>query len=441
MFAGGDGSTLSLDFTTMSGLDSRFTFTRASIGTYIDSAGLVKQKEADTFYTNGFEAARFDHDPTTLAPRGLLLEGSATNLLTDSEDYSGWASGATTVSDETGALAPDGVSTPDRISDNSSNAEHNRARTVSTSTVTTYTASAWFKNPATNGRQYAGFQMFAGGGTDTGGVLALWDFNTGVQSSTLGYGGKATPSSVAATQYPNGWWKVSLSLTVTGTLTAVNLRLVLSNNGSTTTTYANSGTALGILAWGAQLEAGSGASSYIPTGAGTVQRAADVCNMTGTNFSSWFVDGSPYSMLFKYSMNNPSAWAGTNVDRGVGLLSNNLNNPRVFINAAYRVASGSGDIGRFIRVFDSGTLDMAPGTYPAAASNVALAFAVNTNDSAVYGSNQIIGTDSSNTLLTGYNQFAIGRTGGATQHINGCVSLIKYWPQRLPNATLQGLVA
>ena len=34
----GDGSTLSLDFTAMSGLDSRFTFSRASTATFINSS-------------------------------------------------------------------------------------------------------------------------------------------------------------------------------------------------------------------------------------------------------------------------------------------------------------------------------------------------------------------------------------------------------------------
>ena len=37
----GDGSTLNLDFTAMSSLDSRFTFSRTSSATYINSAGYV----------------------------------------------------------------------------------------------------------------------------------------------------------------------------------------------------------------------------------------------------------------------------------------------------------------------------------------------------------------------------------------------------------------
>jgi len=573
MFAGGDGSTLSLDFTTMSGLDSRFTFTRASTATFINSSGLVQFANANLmtysnprqtgtawgtvgtvtwgsstltdptggsnaqsvtfgtaasamfntsgttvvsgithtfsvwlrsatgtttvrigdanvapvatvtltttwqrfscqyttsgtndggaiysqtgtpsaeFYVWGAQVQpgavvgdlietsgtidrnvpRFDHDPTTLAPRGLLLEGSATNLLCWSETFAtsggatNWFYNLNTVSSES-ETNPAGGATSIQFRETGGSGP--LGQNVSAPSTALYTFSVWVRGSVYNGV------------TTTQCRLAMFDGSVYVTISISKLSG---PGSVSGTQFGSvtglsltEWTRVQITTAATFTAGATFGPRIFSGSTALETDAS-------VLVWGAQLEVGSGASSYIPTGAGTVQRAADVCNMTGTNFSSWFVDGSPYSMLFKYSMNNPSAWAGTNVDRGVGLLSNNFNNPRMFINAAYRVVSGSAAIGRFVRVYDSGTLDMPTAPDPlASANNVALAFAVNTNDSAVYGSNQIIGTDSSNTLLTGYNQFAIGRTGGSTQHINGCISLIKYWPQRLPNATLQGLVA
>jgi hypothetical protein len=72
----GDGSTLNLDFTTMTATADLtaggLTFTRGSTGTRINASGFVE--------TMSNNVARFDHDPTTLAPRGLLVEGSATNI-------------------------------------------------------------------------------------------------------------------------------------------------------------------------------------------------------------------------------------------------------------------------------------------------------------------------------------------------------------------------
>ena len=68
----GDGSTLNLDFTGGS-LDSRVVLTRsAATATYINSSGYVASAAVNE--------ARFDYDPTTLAAKGLLIEGQAINI-------------------------------------------------------------------------------------------------------------------------------------------------------------------------------------------------------------------------------------------------------------------------------------------------------------------------------------------------------------------------
>ena len=80
----GDGSTLSLDFTTMSGtIDSRITFSRAdatALATFVNSSGIVTNVATA-------QAPRFDFDPTTLAAKGLLLEAPATNLCLQSNTF------------------------------------------------------------------------------------------------------------------------------------------------------------------------------------------------------------------------------------------------------------------------------------------------------------------------------------------------------------------
>lgn len=52
------------------------TFTRASTGTYFDSAGVLQSA--------AINVPRFDYDPTTLLPRGILIEESRINALANS---------------------------------------------------------------------------------------------------------------------------------------------------------------------------------------------------------------------------------------------------------------------------------------------------------------------------------------------------------------------
>lgn len=67
----------SLDLNFLSGvLDSRITFTRASVGTYFDGTGAIQTATSNV--------PRFDHNPTTLASLGLLIEETRTNLLLNS---------------------------------------------------------------------------------------------------------------------------------------------------------------------------------------------------------------------------------------------------------------------------------------------------------------------------------------------------------------------
>jgi hypothetical protein len=55
--------------------------------------------------------------------------------------------------------------------------------------------------------------------------------------------------------------------------------------------YSASSPYKGVLIWGAQVELGTGASSYIPTTTAQITRNPDLALMTSTNFSSWFTGG------------------------------------------------------------------------------------------------------------------------------------------------------
>lgn len=74
------GPALNLQFAGSTTLDPRITFTRASTGTYIDSAGALQSA--------AINVPRFDYNPTTLQPLGLLIEEARTNILLNSATLS-----------------------------------------------------------------------------------------------------------------------------------------------------------------------------------------------------------------------------------------------------------------------------------------------------------------------------------------------------------------
>ncbi len=74
------------------------SFTRAFIGTFVDSQGLVE--------TASVKRERFDHDPATLATNDLLLEGARIDILTQSNTFTigAWGIARATVTNSTDFL-------------------------------------------------------------------------------------------------------------------------------------------------------------------------------------------------------------------------------------------------------------------------------------------------------------------------------------------------
>ena len=79
-------------------------------------------------------------------------------------------------------------------------------------------------------------------------------------------------------QLENGWFK--FSITSTSTASAVNCRIYLGKDGVWTSPYVGDGTS-GVYVYGAQLEQGSYATSYIPTSGSTVTRNQDIFTRDG----------------------------------------------------------------------------------------------------------------------------------------------------------------
>ena len=422
MLRRGDGSTLSLDFTSMSSLDSRFTFSRSSAtSTYINSSGLVT--------TAGTNVPRFDYDPTTLAPRGLLIEGSATNLIYWSETFDttgaainwNWTAsnvtrGTVTTTNPTGSSA-----TVVKIQETTANGVHCPLIVYSTLTSSAYTASVFAKAVE---RQY--LQLFDNGGSAAYAMFNLSGIGTVVSEST--------PGIATITPYPNGWYRITMR---TPTLTNLNLQLRLSTDG-TTTSYAGTLNS-GLYIWGAQLEAGSGASSYIPTGASQVQRAVDemtMANIAALNFNQsggtvfMQVEGNPRNRdTFPYF----AAFEQSPSGRGWSFLRLNNTSGGVLrmLGTAFNTSLTTG-ITSSNHTRPSGRFKFATTLEPTVARTTYV----------IAGGSALVDTASAFTLPTiGSLKFNNTTETAATDFTSVWISQLKYWPTVLTNAQLQAITA
>ena len=265
--------TLDLAFAQTKQLDSRITFTRSSTATYVDENGIIQTAAVNT--------PRFDHDPVTGESLGLLIEESRINLFTYSEDFNsgGWIVTASTVTSNT-VTSPAGTTTADTIIPNTTNALHRTYFVVSLSNTTVYTTS-YFIKPFENYKK-----VFLRIGGQSNSPVVVWNTQTKTVDDARGI---FTSSFIE--EYPNGWYKIGLTMTTNLTTFAPNLGVVSDSytfeSATNEVRFTGDGTS-GAYIWGAQLEQGSFPTSYIPTSGSTVTRSSDNASFVGTNLTDWF---------------------------------------------------------------------------------------------------------------------------------------------------------
>ena len=279
----GDGSTLTLDFTTMSGtLDSRITFSRADAtarATFINSSGFV-----ETVATA--QAPRFDFDPSTLVAKGLLLEAPATNVTINGQYSFGnnWgASAGINVNAVSGTAG-----TPIARINGPDNG------TLTGTSITKDTGGTFirlFTNTTVEPVKQYTYSLYVRAGTGGENFFRLATFNNGNWMDTVG--GCSDPT-VTITNQSGGGTKFANLPTTRWVRVWVVFTTAAGQVSIAQAIYPNldNGTAAINYIWGAQVELGSVPSSVILTGATSVTRAVDTAIIAaGTNFSSWYTGG------------------------------------------------------------------------------------------------------------------------------------------------------
>ena len=248
------------------------TVTRASTKMCVNRSKLLASVAINTL--------AYDHDPLTGVPNGILSEPAATNLLLRSEEFANasWTKTRSSISANTIA-SPDGATTADTFVEDATAANsHFVQQTISGTTNTNpYTFSVWVKaSTRTNIRiRLAEAVLFAQA------VLSDFNLTTGVITRTT-ISGTAVAGTSTITAYANGWYRCSITATLGGVQTGIIAQLFL-NDGTDSYNYTGDGTS-GLYLWGAQLETGSVATSYIPTTSGTVTRSADAVSIAASLF-------------------------------------------------------------------------------------------------------------------------------------------------------------
>jgi hypothetical protein len=309
-----DGLALDLQFAADKTLTARKgptpVFTRANAtATFIGSNGLIQ--------TAGVDIARFDHDPITLACKGLLIEEQRTNLVFPSD-----------------------------------------ALTTQTVTVTAV----------------AHTLSFYGTGT-----VVLSGTHTATVTGTGAY-----PTRTTLTFTPTAG---SLILTVTGSVTQ------------------------------AQLEAGSFVTSYIPTVGASAIRSADVCSITGTNFTGFY---NTNEGTFIMEGTTPDIFGPGFI--GIGMSAG----------VVYRKTNGGVDW------WNGAAIITTSNTVANWGNLIKIAAAYVVGGRALCLAGGTIATSA--TSLANGGRLEIGRNFNNTgNYCNGRISAIRYFKKRLPDVKLQSL--
>jgi hypothetical protein len=233
----------------------------------------------------------------------------------------------------------------------------------------------------------------------------------------------------AATAYTLSFYGTG-TITLSGTSTAgplvgtgANARVSLTftpTAGTLTLTVSGSVT-------NANLEAGSFATSWIPTTGTSATRSADIATIpAGVNFSSWY--NQSQGTVFA-DVNTASV---ANIAQVVFDISEGSGSERIF----QRRSTGG-----FIATAttDNGVIQGDFGSVAVPASGRARSgFSYRLNDFGAAVNGIPSGTDTSATTPTP-DRLHIGQNFASGQLLNGTISRLTYWPSRLPDSTLQAL--
>jgi hypothetical protein len=382
---------------------------------YYPNTSATNNSTADRYKSADYQAPRFDYDPTTPTPRGLLIEGSATNLCNQGQYCWSGNWGRSNDISINSILASSGPNPQSRVDgpDGGSGtgtsiylptASFQRlSQAVTVEESKQYTYSMWVR-PGTNGATNFRLATFT---PASAWMTTVGSCNDSAVTITNVSGGGTKFSNL-----PDRWVRVSVVFTTDVGQTSVTI-----------TAYPNIDTAVPTTnyIWGAQLELGSGASSVIPTGASTGNRAADDCLLDNISTAFGF-NAAEGTILIRY---------GNRVDSG-------SMRSYTFLPASGATNQIFEATGNAFNAYSSGSFVAQIGATNASGARVCAAYKL--DDYAVSVNGGTVTTDTTGAVPSSLTRLSIGGSAVNSAAYNyGPISLFKYWPTRLPDAQLQVL--
>ena len=385
---------------------------------FIWGAQLEANTVATTYTRNngGVYPARFDYDPVTLAPKGILIEEQRTNLAIYSQqfDNAAWPKNGITVS-ANAATSPEGSSNAEAITENTANTTHQLFQNISFTSGVAYTASVYVKQSVGTRR----LNIALGSAPFGAELYATYNLSTLAISVSVGV-------TASIENAGNGWYRCRMTATATATASDGFIFRLGNSDAATFFSYTGDGTST-LLLYGAQLEAGAFATSYIPTVASQVTRSTDLCTISAPMFAPWYsqTQGTIIAVFSSFATGGGSKIVAELNDGTSANRYTQVHNP------------GASD--RFL-TFIGGAAVVTTLDYTAVGANVvgkwAGAYAAGNYGASLNGAAALTSTYAS--LPAGINSLAIGSSAGGTA-LSGHIQSIKYYPFRASNNQLQAL--
>lgn len=387
-----EAPTLDLDASDESTLDV-ITATRAGVATYTDLHGTIQTASADT--------VRVDW---SLGYPAMLIEPSATNLVEYSEDFSdSYWTNADTLVQSNQITSPDGLTNGDKLSAFNITNQGYIKRDVSVTASNTYTFSVYAKKGEQKYICLVGLNPF---------TASYFDLESGIALSN-----NAISSSIE--DVGDGWFR--LTATLDADTSSKFVGIYLSQTGSTLSAV-DIPNGEGVYIWGAQLEAGSVATSYIPTSGGSVAertRNADNLVIDGTAFSDFYntAEGTIYTESVGRGYFNQNS--------NFAICLNNSSNDSIYQRSPSNtqtlvvIDGGSVQAQMFSATSSTGTLVRR-----------AASFKLNNFKASQDGVD--ITPDTLGTMPT-VNKFYIGASALGDHQLNGHIKRLIYWPTHSDN--------